>query len=305
MHRRQMMSAAALGAAGVMMFAPGRGGAAETATKRSAESFVAAKDGTSLFVRDWGAGQPVLFLSGWALPSDFWGYQMLAVARKGYRAIAYDRRGHGRSADPGRGYDHDTLADDLASVIDALGLEGVTIVAHSMGGTEVARHFARHGGRGIARVVLVGTITPFLMKSPDNPAGVDPAALAPGAALLARDYPAWIEVNTPPFFTPDTSPAMIRWGQNMMMSTSLLAAAQLAAANFATDFRPDVRRINVPTLLIHGDRDASAPLALTAEATAALLPKAKLSVYEGAPHGLPLTHVERLSADLIAFLAGR
>lgn len=304
MHRRQMMSAAALGAAGAMMFAPGRGLAAAPTAKRPAESFVAAKDGTSLFVRDWGAGQPVLFLSGWALPSDFWGYQMLAVARKGYRAIAYDRRGHGRSADPGRGYDHDTLADDLASVIEALGLDGVTVVAHSMGGTEVARHFARHGGRGIARVVLVGTITPFLMKSPDNPAGVDPAALAPGAALLARDYPAWIAANTPPFFTPDTSPATVRWGQNMMMSTSLLGAAQLAAANFATDFRSDVRRINVPTLLIHGDRDASAPLALTAEATAALLPQATLSVYEGAPHGLPLTHVERLNGDLIGFLAG-
>lgn len=304
MDRRQMISAAALAAMGAMTFAPGRAGAA-TPTKRAAESFVAAKDGTSLFVRDWGTGQPVLFLSGWALPSDFWGYQMLGLARKGYRAIAYDRRGHGRSADPGRGYDHDTLADDLASVIGALGIENATIVAHSMGGTEVARYFARHGGRGVARVVLVGTITPFLMKSPDNPAGVDPAALADGAALLARDFPAWIAVNTPPFFTSDTSPAMVRWGQDMMMSTSLLGAAQLAAANFATDFRPDVRKIGVPTLLIHGDRDVSAPLALTARATAALLPQATLSVYEGAPHGLPLTHVERLTADLLGFVAAR
>ncbi|WP_232003282.1 alpha/beta fold hydrolase [Sphingopyxis sp. FD7] len=303
MDRRQLMSAAALGAAGALMFAPGRGHAAESAAKRPAESFVAAKDGTALFVRDWGTGQPVLFLSGWALPSDFWGYQMLGLARKGYRAVAYDRRGHGRSADPGRGYDHDTLADDLAAVIDGLALDGVTIIAHSMGGTEVARHFARLGGRGIARVVLVGTITPFLMKGPDNPAGVDPAMLAEGAALLARDFPAWIEVNTPPFFTPDTSPAMVRWGQNMMMSTSLLGAAQLAAANFATDFRPDVRRITAPVMLIHGDRDVSAPLALTAQATAALLPQATLKVYEGAPHGLPLTHVERLTGDLLAFLA--
>lgn len=302
MDRRQMISAAALAVMGAMTLAPGR--AAATPAKRAAESFVAARDGTSLFVRDWGAGPPVLFLSGWALPSDFWGYQMLGLARKGYRAIAYDRRGHGRSADPGRGYDHDTLADDLASVIDALGLDGVTIVAHSMGGTEVARYFARHGGRGIARVVLVGTITPFLMKSPDNPAGVDPAALAEGAALLARDFPAWIAANTPPFFTPETSPAMVSWGQNMMMSTSLLGAAQLAAANFATDFRPDVRKIHVPALLIHGDRDVSAPLALTAQATAALLPQGALRVYEGAPHGLPLTHVERLTGDLLGFVPG-
>lgn len=302
MHRREIMSLTGLVTAGAL-FAPVLGLAAAPPATRAAESVVAAKDGTSLFVRDWGAGKPVLFLSGWALPSDFWGYQMLALARKGYRAIAYDRRGHGRSADPGRGYDHDTLADDLAAVIDCLQLDDLTIVAHSMGGTEVARYFTRHDGRGVSRVILVGTITPFLMKAPDNPAGIDPTSLAAGAALLARDYPAWIAANTKPFFTTETSAAMIGWGENMMMTTSLLAAAQLAQANFATDFRSDVRRIRVPTLLIHGDRDASAPLAITAKATATLLPDATLSVYEGAPHGLPLTHVERLNSELLAFLA--
>lgn len=302
MHRREIMAWAGIATAGAFL-APARTLAAAPDAKRPAESFVAAKDGTSLFVRDWGAGRPVLFLSGWALPSDFWGYQMLALARQGYRAIAYDRRGHGRSADPGRGYDHDTLADDLAAVIDGLKLDGVTIVAHSMGGTEVARYFARHGGRGVARVVLVGTITPCLMKRADNPGGIDPAMLAAGADLLARDFPAWIAANTKPFFIPETSAAMVAWGQAMMMSTSLLAAAQLAQANFTTDFRADVRKINVPTRIIHGDRDASAPLALTARATAALLPQATLSVYEGAPHGLPLTHVERLNAELLALLA--
>lgn len=302
MNRRQIMSCAGLAAAGALAM-PLRSHAAVPASKRPAESFVAAKDGTSLFVRDWGAGNPVLFLAGWALPSDFWGYQMLGVARKGYRAIAYDRRGHGRSADPGRGYDHDTLADDLASIIDGLALDGVTVIAHSMGGTEVARYFARHGGRGIARVILVGTITPCLMKRPDNPAGIDPAALAPGADLLARDFPAWIAANTKPFFTPETSAPMVAWGQNMMLSTSLLGAAQLAQANFTADFRPDVARITVPALVIHGDRDASAPLAITAKATAALLPDATLRIYEGAPHGLPLTHVERLDTDILAFLA--
>jgi pimeloyl-ACP methyl ester carboxylesterase len=303
MHRREIISLAGFAAAGAFL-APARVLAAPSPAGRPAESFTPAKDGTSLFVRDWGAGRPVLFLSGWALPSDFWGYQMLALARKGYRAIAYDRRGHGRSADPGRGYDHDTLADDLAAIIAGRSLDGVTIVAHSMGGTEVARYFARHGGRGVARVILVGTITPCLMKRPDNVGGVDPATLAAGAELLARDFPAWIAANTKPFFTPETSAAMVAWGQNMMMSTSLLAAAQLAQANFTTDFRADVQRIKVPTHIIHGDRDASAPLALTARATAALLPQATLSFYEGAPHGLPLTHVERLNADLLASLAG-
>jgi pimeloyl-ACP methyl ester carboxylesterase len=296
------MSVAGLVAAGALV-APLRSHAATAASRQSPESFIAAKDGTSLFVRDWGAGKPVLFLAGWALPSDFWGYQMLELARKGYRAIAYDRRGHGRSADPGQGYDHDTLADDLASIINGLSLDDVTIVAHSMGGTEVARYFARHGGRGVARVVLVGTITPCLMKRPDNPDGIDPATLAAGAELLARDFPAWIAANTKPFFTPETSAAMVTWGQNMMMSTSLLGAVQLAQANFTTDFRADTGKIGVPTLVVHGDRDASAPVALTAKVTAALLPDATLSIYEGAPHGLPLTHVDRLNADILGFLA--
>ncbi|WP_447751620.1 alpha/beta fold hydrolase [Sphingopyxis fribergensis] len=305
MNRREIMSLASLGTAGALMAPVCAYAATPTAKARTGDPagrFVAAKDGTSLFLRDWGSGKPLLFLSGWALPSDFWGYQMLALAQKGYRAIAYDRRGHGRSADPGHGFDHDTLADDLAAIIDALKLEDLTIVAHSMGGTEVARYFARHGGRGVSRTILVGSITPFLAKTPDNPAGIDPATLAAGASLLVRDFPAWIAANTVPFFTPETSPAMIAWGQDMMMSTSLLAAATLAQANFLTDFRADVRRIHVPTLLVHGDRDASAPLALTAQATAGLLPNAALNVYEGAPHGLPLTHVERLNADILAFV---
>ncbi|WP_235303509.1 alpha/beta fold hydrolase [Sphingopyxis sp. MWB1] len=270
----------------------------------SGSAFVAGRDGTALFVRDWGAGKPLLFLSGWALPSDFWQYQMLAAAQNGYRAVAYDRRGHGRSADPGRGYDHESLADDLAAVIAARGLSDVTLIAHSMGGTEVARYFARHGGHGVSRVALISTITPFLMKGPDNVAGIDPALLAALNAPLRRDFPAWVAKNTPPFFTPDTSAEMKTWGQQMMLMTSLLAAAELAEANARTDFRADVRRIGVPTLLIHGDRDASAPLPLTAQATAALLPNGALTIYEGAPHGLPLTHGERLNADMLRFVRG-
>src|SRR3546814_14062512 len=138
-----------------------------------------------------------------------WSSDVCSSDLQGYRAIAYDRRGHGRSADPGRGYDHDTLADDLAAVIDGLNLDGVTIVAHSMGGTEVARYFARHGGRGVARVVLVGTITPCLMKRPDHVDGIDPATLAAGAAFLARQFPAAVAPNTEPSFTPEPPVAKI------------------------------------------------------------------------------------------------
>lgn len=303
MDRRNFVSGAVtsglVGAAAMAAPLLGRSGTA--ACEEPGSAFVAGRDGNALFVRDWGAGKPLLFLSGWALPSDFWQYQMLAAARAGYRAIGYDRRGHGRSADPGRGYDHDRLADDLAAVIAARGLSDVMLVAHSMGGTEVARYFARHGGRGVARVLLVGTITPFLMKAADNAAGLDPALITALNAPLRRDFPGWVAKNTPPFFTPDTSAAMMEWGRQMMMTTSLLAAADLAEANARTDFRADVRRITVPTLLIHGDRDVSAPLPLTAQASAALIPKAELMVYEGAPHGLPLTHGERLSDDMLRF----
>jgi non-heme chloroperoxidase len=299
MHRREAFKlVAGAGALGLTM---GGTSSLAAAPKEKADHITAA-GGTRLFVRDWGSGKPVLFLAGWTLPSDFWGYQMAAVAEAGMRAVAYDRRGHGRSSDPGRNYDHDTLADDLARVIAALGLEDVTLVAHSMGGTEVARYFARHRGRGVAKVVLVGTITPFLMKAADNPHGIDPAMLAALRAPLATDFPGWIDANAKPFFVPETSAAMVEWGKGLMLQTSLLAAMAMARANAETDFRADMRRIGVPTLLVHGDKDASAPLPLTAQATAALIPHARLEIFEGAPHGLPLTHVARLNKTLLEFV---
>ena len=265
-------------------------------------------DGARLFVRDWGqAGggksKPVLFLAGWTLPSDFWGYQMAALTAAGYRTLAYDRRGHGRSSDPGRGYDHDTLADDLKAVIEAYGLEDATLVAHSMGGTEIARYFARHGGKGVGRVVLVGTITPFLMRTEDNAMGLPREVLASLRGPIARDFPAWIEANARPFFVAETSREMIEWGKALMLQTSLYGALELARENAETDFRKDLAAIDVPALVIHGDKDASAPLAMTGAVTAKLIPKATLRIYEGAPHGLPLTHIEKLNADLMAFIA--
>jgi len=299
MHRREAFKlVAGAGALGLTM----GGTSSLAAAPKDKADHITAADGTRLFVRDWGSGKPVLFLAGWTLPSDFWGYQMAAVAEAGMRAVAYDRRGHGRSSDPGRNYDHDTLADDLARVIAALGLEDVTLVAHSMGGTEVARYFARHRGRGVAKVVLVGTITPFLMKAADNPHGIDPAMLAALRAPLATDFPGWIDANAKPFFVPETSAAMVEWGKGLMLQTSLLAAMAMARANAETDFRADMRRIGVPTLLVHGDKDASAPLPLTAEASAALIPHARLEIFEGAPHGLPLTHVARLNKTLLEFV---
>ncbi|WP_284734712.1 alpha/beta fold hydrolase [Sphingosinicella terrae] len=303
MNRRDAMMLAATGGTAALLAGatraspsrPSEGGAAR------GSGFVSTTDGTDLFVRDWGEGRPILFLSGWTLPSDFWAYQMLAMAQRGYRAVSYDRRGHGRSSDPGRNYDHDRLADDLLAVIEARRLDDIVVVAHSMGGTEIARYFARHAGRGISKVMLVGTITPFLMKTSDNPLGVDRHVLAAMRAPLERDFPGWIDANTPPFFVADSSPDMMQWGKSMMLETSLLAAAMLAKANAETDFRPDLPRIQVPTLLIHGDRDVSAALAITAQPSTRLIAGARLKVYPGAPHGLPLTHVEQLNEDVADF----
>jgi pimeloyl-ACP methyl ester carboxylesterase len=226
---------------------------------------------------------------------------MLAAKEQGFRAIAYDRRGHGRSNDPGRGYDYDSLADDLAAVIRERGLTGVTLVSHSMSSGEVARYFSRHGGRGVERVMFVAPTTPFLMKTADNPQGFPQEAMAAGRSRLLPDFAGRIASQIGPFFTPETSPAMVEWIKAIMNQTSLLAVTEIARLMQETDFRPDIATIKVPTLVIHGNKDASASLEMTGRRTAALIPNAPLKIYDGAPHGLPLTHAEMFNRDMIEF----
>jgi non-heme chloroperoxidase len=299
--RRELLKLGACAAA-LAGFA-GAAKAQKRETKRTESYAAMSADGTGLFLRDWGSGPPVLFLAGWTLTSDFWGYQMLALKQGGFRTLAYDRRGHGRSADPGRGYDYDTLSDDLASVLQSCRLDGVTLVAHSAASGEVARYFSRHGGRGVKQVVLVSPTTPFIMKTADNPMGIDQSVLRANRALSAMDFPGQIDAKIGPFFTPETSPGIIAWVKQMMLQTSMQAVIELAQHMQETDFRDDVLRIGVSTLVIHGDRDASAPLALTGKRCAEMIAGAKLTVVEGAPHGLPITHVERLNDELLRFLA--
>ena len=265
------------------------------------DDLVQGSGGAQLFVRDWGTGRPILFLAAWCLTSDAWAYQMLAAKEQGFRAIAYDRRGHGRSNDPGRGYDYDSLADDLAAVIRERGLTGVTLVSHSMSSGEVARYFSRHGGRGIQRVLFVAPTTPFLMKTADNPQGFPQEAMAAGRSRLLPDFAGRIASQIGPFFTPETSPAMVEWIKAIMNQTSLLAVTEIARLMQETDFRPDLAAMKVPTLVIHGSKDASAPLEITGRRTAAIIPDATLKIYDGAPHGLPLTHAEMFNRDLIMF----
>lgn len=269
--------------------------------------FLPTTDNAELFYRDWGDGAPVLFCAAWALSSVAWQYQMIAVADSGRRAVSYDRRGHGRSDDPGRGYDYDTLADDLAAVIDHLDVRGVTLVAHSMGSGEAVRYLTRYGDDRVDRLVLLAPTTPFLLRTPDNPGGVDGEMFAQRRAEWRRDFAAWVAGNEGPYFGEglpgcSVSPLLREWTKSDMLSTTLQAAIDFQRSGAETDFRAELSRLSVPTLIIQGDADASAPLPLTGSPTAAMVPNCRLVVYENAPHGLYLTHRDRLNRDLLAFV---
>lgn len=269
---------------------------------RTASPDIVTRDGVRLFHRDWGEGRPVLFVASWSLPSDSWAYAMLALREAGLRCVAYDRRGHGRSDDPGRGFDLDTLADDLAAVADALDLREAVLVGFSMGGAEIVRYLTRHGAGRVARIVLIGSTTPMLARSACNPDGIDPAALeAFRRETLMRDFPGWVDEAMIPFVTEAVSPGLRGWVRTMALRTSALALVECNRALTAADQRAELRAITVPALVIHGTEDATCPLALTGRRTASLLPHARLTLYDGAPHGLFLTHRDRLNADLIAF----
>ena len=269
-----------------------------------AVSMVVASDGTRLHVQDWGTGRPILFVAAWALDSGFWGSAMVAMVKAGFRCVAYDRRGHGRSDAPSVGYDSDTLADDLAAVIAARGLRDAVIVAHSMGGGEAVRCLARHGSERVARLCLVAPTTPFIPRTGDNPDGVPAELIDAGLAEIAADFPGWVGANERPFFTPETGAETRGWVKAMMLRVPLPVALAFRATAGRTDYRPDLAGIDLPTLVLHGDRDASAPLAITGAKTAAMIRGARLDVYEGAPHALPLTHQARFLRDLAAFAAG-
>lgn len=299
MHRRQLLMGGAMAGAALSMAKAAH--AAAPARLRSPGPVVAS-DGTSLFVRDWGNGQAIVFLAGWTLTSEMWAYQMAPLSEQGFRCVAYDRRGHGRSDDPGRGYDYDTLADDLASVLDALDLRDVTLVAHSMAGGEAVRYLTKHGKAGrVKQVVFLATTLPCLSQKADNPHGVPPAYFDQMRQQFYADFPKWIEDNADPFVVPSTSQQMRVWIKGMMMSASLKATIELNKAMTGADFRAELARLPARALYIHGDKDASAPVQVSGQPAAAMTPGAKLTIYEGAPHGLFVTHVERLNADIAAF----
>jgi pimeloyl-ACP methyl ester carboxylesterase len=239
------------------------------------------------------------------LNSDWWEYQTAILSDRARRCLAYDRRGHGRSEEPGRGYDFDTLADNLAEVIEQLDLRDLILVGHSMGCAEVVRYLSRRPPGRIAGAVLVATITPFILKTEDNPTGIEESVLENGRLALAKDRPNQIAKAAASFFgvPPNvvSSELMDWWSRMMLDGCSLKVMLDLHRAFTRTDFRADLRKIDVPVLLIHGDRDISAPIDFTSRRTAPLISRCDLRVYENAAHGLPITHMERLNTDLLAF----
>ncbi|HLJ72037.1 MAG TPA: alpha/beta hydrolase [Roseiarcus sp.] len=274
-----------------------------SAARRSNETrYIEAHDGTRLYWVESGRGRPLLFLNSWAMTVQMWDLQVAAFAEQGFRCIRYDRRGHGRSDQPAEGYDYDTFADDLAAIIEALELHDLTLIGHSMAGGEIVRYLSRHGDTRIARAVFVAPTTPFPLKTDDNPLGVPRENYETVRALWRRDFPKWVADNAAPFFTPETSPALMQWAVNILLGISLPVAIAVNRAVTETDFRAEMTQIKIPVLILHGDRDASAPLEMSGKPSAALLPDCRLKVYEGGPHGLMYTHVDRLHADILAFI---
>lgn len=297
MDRRSMLALMASSGALSAGAAPARAAARPPAGSHP----ITARDGTRLFARDWGHGPAILFVAAWALPSNAWQYQMVRLAEAGFRCVAFDRRGHGRSDDPGGGYDMDTLADDVAAVIEHFDLHDLVLVGHSMGGAESVRYLTRHGTRRVRRLVLIAPTTPCMTKAADNPDGLDPTVFAAMRTAFVQDFPGIVGANIRPFVEPTTSDRMIDWILGMMAETSLQAVLGCNTAFSTADFRAELPKLALPTVIIQGDKDASAPLELTGRRTAALMPSARLIVYEGAPHGLIYTRMDRLHQDLTAF----
>jgi non-heme chloroperoxidase len=279
------------------------------ASARTASTITTA-DGVQLYYKDWGPkdGPVVTFSHGWPLNSDSWESQMLFLASEGYRVVAHDRRGHGRSSQPWEGNDMDHYADDLAAVIEALDLKDVTLVGFSTGGGEVARYIGRHGTERVKKAVLVSAVPPMMLKTADNPGGL-PLEVFDGIrkASLEDRSQLYLDLASGPFYGYNRPGAEVSQGLIDNWRAQGLQAGHKntydsIAAFSATDFRGDLKKFDVPTLVIHGDDDQIVPLDSSGKASAALVKGAKLIVYPGAPHGLTDTHKERFNNDLLAFL---
>jgi pimeloyl-ACP methyl ester carboxylesterase len=269
--------------------------------------YVTTSDGVELFVKDWGRGRPVVLIHGWPLSSDTWDELALTLAESGYRAVAYDRRGFGRSDQPWQGYDYDRFSDDLADVMTELDLRDAAIIGFSMGGGEVARYLSRHGTDRVRQAALIGSIVPYLLKTPDNPEGAPQEVLDEIGAAIRDDRAAFFQTFFRNFYgvgmiSQPVSNGVIEnsWRQAMMAGLHPILAA--ARAFGSTDLRADLAAFAVPTLIVHGTGDAIVPIDATSRAAARAIPQARLIEYDDGPHGLLATHTQEIARDVLAFL---
>ncbi len=271
------------------------------------KEYIETEPNVLLRIRDYGTGKPVILIHGWPLSNEMWEYQIEALVQSNFRVIAYDRRGFGKSSQPWSGYDYDTMTDDLKTIIDELGLKDITLVGFSMGGGEVVRYFSRYGGKGISKAVLIASITPFLLKTEDNPDGVPEEKSAATAEKIRTDRISFLDGFGKNFFSVSElnktiSNDLLDYYKMLASFASPRATLECAKSFSTTDFREEMAMVKVPTLIIHGDDDKTVPISISSQKAAALIPNSKLIVYEGAPHGLFYTERERLNNDLIAFI---
>jgi non-heme chloroperoxidase len=270
-------------------------------------STIKTKDGTEIYHKDWGNGQPVVFSHGWPLSADAWDPQMLFLGQKGYRVIAHDRRGHGRSGQPWNGNNMDQYADDLAELMDALDLKDAIMVGHSTGGGEVAHYIGRHGQKRVAKAVLVGAVPPLMLKTDANPGGLPKQVFDDIRTGVFANRAQFYKDLTLPFYGYNRPGAKVSegvresfWLQGMM--GGIKGQYDCIREFSGVDYTPDLKKIDVPTLIVHGDDDQIVPIADSSMLTAKIVKNPTLKVYKGAPHGLATTHQDQLNDDLLAFI---
>jgi non-heme chloroperoxidase len=265
------------------------------------------KDGTEIYYKDWGSGQPVVFSHGWPLSADAWDDQMLYLAARGYRCIAHDRRGHGRSGQPWNGNDMDTYADDLATLVEALDLTGAVHIGHSTGGGEVARYIGRHGTKRVAKAVLIGAVPPLMLKTAANPGGLPLEVFDQIRAGVLSDRSQFFQELSAPFYGANRQGAKVSQGLRdsfwlQGMQAGFKAVFDCIKAFSETDFTEDLKKFKLRTLIIHGDDDQIVPIGASALISSKIIEGATLKIYPGAPHGLCSTLKDQVNADLLAFL---